>query len=121
MAKREISHSVVEALNADTSAQYDVQSVLTISTTTQAISVGSDYSYVYILPDNDIYFTWATSSSDAISSSNDHFILGGSDIYILRVPQGIGDTVYFQMQRKGGTPDPTSLQFKINPLALFEN
>ena len=25
------------------------------------------------------------------------------------------------MQRKGGTPDPTSLQFKINPLALFES
>jgi len=24
------------------------------------------------------------------------------------------------MQRKGGTPDPTSLQFKINPLSLFE-
>ena len=24
------------------------------------------------------------------------------------------------MQRKGGTPDPTSLQFKCNPLALFE-
>ena len=24
------------------------------------------------------------------------------------------------MQRKGGTPDPTSLQFKINPLDLFE-
>jgi hypothetical protein len=23
------------------------------------------------------------------------------------------------MQRKGGTPDPTSLQFKMNPLALF--
>lgn len=23
------------------------------------------------------------------------------------------------MQRKGGTPDPTSLQFKINPLELF--
>lgn len=25
------------------------------------------------------------------------------------------------MQRKGGTPDPTSLQFKINPLDLFED
>lgn len=25
------------------------------------------------------------------------------------------------IQRKGGTPDPTSLQFKINPLALFED
>jgi len=24
------------------------------------------------------------------------------------------------MQRKGGTPDPTSLQFKMNPLELFE-
>lgn len=24
------------------------------------------------------------------------------------------------MQRKGGTPYPTSLQFKINPLQLFE-
>ena len=24
------------------------------------------------------------------------------------------------MQRKGGTPDPTSLQFKINPLAIFD-
>ena len=23
------------------------------------------------------------------------------------------------LQRKGGTPDPTSLQFKCNPLALF--
>lgn len=25
------------------------------------------------------------------------------------------------MQRKGGTPDPTSLQFKINPLQLFDD
>jgi len=24
------------------------------------------------------------------------------------------------MQRKGGTPDPTSLQFKLNPLEIFE-
>jgi hypothetical protein len=38
-----------------------------------------------------------------VNISNDHFILGGSDIYILRVPQGIGATVYLQLQRKGGT------------------
>ncbi len=25
------------------------------------------------------------------------------------------------VQRKGGTPDPTSLQFKLNPLDLFES
>lgn len=103
MAKRENSHSVVEALNTETSAQYDVQSALTISTSTTATLVGGDYSHVYLQPDNDIFFTWATSATDAINTSNDHFLLGGSDIYILRVPQGIGDTVYFQMQRKGGT------------------
>ena len=103
MAKREVSHSVVEALNTETSAQYDVQSVLTISTTTVSTSIGKDYSHVYLQPSKDIYFTWSTSNSDAISASNDHFILGGSDIYILRIPQGIGTTVYLQLQRKGGT------------------
>jgi len=103
MAKREVSHSVVEALNTETSAQYDVQSVLTISTTTVSTSIGKDYSHVYLQPSNSVYFTWSTSNSDAISASNDHFILGGSDIYILRVPQGMGATVYLQLQRKGGT------------------
>jgi len=103
MAKREVSHSVVEALNTETSAQYDVQSVLTISTTTVATLIGKDYSHVYMQPDNDIYFTWSTGAADVVSTANDHFILGGSDIYILRVPQGIGATVYLQLQRKGGT------------------
>tara|TARA_R110000744_G_C19363620_1_gene561658 strand:+ start:2623 stop:2961 length:339 start_codon:yes stop_codon:yes gene_type:complete len=103
MAKRENSHSVVEALNTETSAQFDVQSALTISTTTVPTLVGKDYSHVYLQPTHDIYFTWATSTSDAINTSNDLFILGGSDIYILRIPQGIGDQVYFQLKRKGGT------------------
>jgi|TARA_R110000744_G_scaffold193991_1_gene312803 hypothetical protein len=103
MAKREVSHSVVEALNTETSAQYDVQSVLTISTTTVATLIGKDYSHVYLQPSKDIYFTWSTAVGDAVNISNDHFILGGSDIYILRVPQGIGATVYLQLQRKGGT------------------
>ena len=103
MAKRENSHSVVEALNTETSAQYDNQSALTVSTTTVTTLVGKDYSHVYLQPDNDIYFTWATSDSDAVNTSNNHFVSGGSDIYILRIPQGIGATVYLQLQRKGGT------------------
>ena len=103
MAKREVTHSVVEALNTDTSAQYDVQSALTVSTTTQAISIGSDYSYVYIQPSEDIYYTWATSSSDAINTSNDLYLTGGDNIYVLRIPHGIGTAVYLQMQRKTGT------------------
>jgi len=103
MAKRETSHSVVEALNTETSAQYDVQSALTVSSSTSSVSIGKDYSHVFIIADNDFYFTWHTSDSDVINTSNDLYLLGGSDIYILRVPHGIGEAVYFQMQRKGGT------------------
>ena len=109
MAKREVTHSVVEALNTDTSAQYDVQSALTVSTTTQAVSIGSDYSYVYLQPSADIYYTWATSSSDAINTSNDLFLIGGTSIYLLRVPHGVGTTVYLQMQRKSGTDSTVRL------------
>lgn len=103
MAKKEVKHSVVEALNTETSAQFDQQSAVTASTSTVNTAIGKDYSHVYIQSTNDIYFSWNTSTSDNISTSNSLFLLGGSDIYILRVPQGIGDTVYFQLQRKGGT------------------
>lgn len=103
MAKTEVRHSVVEALNTETAAQYDVQSALTISTSTTSVLVAKDYSHVYILPTKDIYFTWATSSSDAINTSNDMYLLGGSTIFILRVPHGQGDDIYLQLQRKGGT------------------
>lgn len=34
-------------------------------------------------------------------------------------PRGSLKIAKVTMQRKGGTPDPTSLQFKINPLGLF--
>tara|TARA_R110000744_G_scaffold85894_1_gene167837 strand:+ start:985 stop:1323 length:339 start_codon:yes stop_codon:yes gene_type:complete len=103
MAKKEVKHSVVEALNTETSAQFDQQAAVTASTTTVNTAIGKDYSHVYLQSDNDIYFSWNTSTSDNISTSNSLFLLGGSDIYILRVPQGMGDDVYFQLQRKGGT------------------
>lgn len=35
-------------------------------------------------------------------------------------PRGSLSLGKITMQRKGGTPDPTSLQFKINPLGLFD-
>tara|TARA_R110000751_G_scaffold57580_2_gene122076 strand:+ start:1024 stop:1362 length:339 start_codon:yes stop_codon:yes gene_type:complete len=103
MAKKEVKHSVVEALNTETSAQFDQQAAVTASTSTVNTLIGKDYSHVYIQSNNDIYFSWNTSTSDNINASNSLFLLGGSDIYILRVPQGIGDSVYFQLQRKGGT------------------
>ena len=40
------------------------------------------------------------------------------DVFI--TPRGSLKIGRVTMQRKGGTPDPTSLQFKINPLDLFE-
>lgn len=44
-----------------------------------------------------------------------HF--GNGDVTVS--PRGSLHIGSITMQRKGGTPDPTSLQFKINPLSLF--
>tara|TARA_R100000742_G_C4252792_1_gene70947 strand:- start:553 stop:891 length:339 start_codon:yes stop_codon:yes gene_type:complete len=109
MAKKEVKHSVVEALNTETSAQFDQQSVTTASSTTTNVSIGKDYSHVYVQPSKDIYFSWNTSTSDAINTSNSLYLLGGSDIYILRIPQGMGDSIYLQLQRKGGTDSSVRL------------
>jgi len=43
---------------------------------------------------------------------------GGGDVKIS--PRGSLHIGKITMQRKGGTPDPTKLQFKINPCQLFE-
>ena len=43
------------------------------------------------------------------------YVQGG----VLLSPRGSLKIGRVTMQRKGGTPDPTSLQFKINPLELF--
>jgi hypothetical protein len=109
MAKKEVKHSVVEALNTETSAQFDQQSAVTASTSTTNVSVGKDFSHIYLQSSQDIYFAWNTSTSDSINASNSLFLLGGSDIYILRVPQGMGDSVYLQLQRKGGTDSSVRL------------
>jgi len=39
---------------------------------------------------------------------------------VLLSPRGSLKIGRITMQRKGGTPDPTSLQFKMNPLELFD-
>jgi hypothetical protein len=43
---------------------------------------------------------------------------GSGDVCIS--PKGTLYIGKITMQRKGGTPDPTKLQFKINPCQLFE-
>lgn len=43
---------------------------------------------------------------------------GSGDIKVS--PRGSINIGKVTMQRKGGTPDPTSLQFKINPCGLFD-
>ncbi len=40
---------------------------------------------------------------------------------VIMSPRGSLKIGKVTMQRKGGTPDPTSLQFKINPLDIFED
>ena len=40
---------------------------------------------------------------------------------VILAPRGSLNIGKITMQRKGGTPDPNSLQFKIHPLELFDN
>ena len=51
-----------------------------------------------------------------INSVVNFYVCGGVAV----TPRGSLKIGRVTMQRKGGTPDPTSLQFKINPLELFK-
>ena len=56
------------------------------------------------MSDNDFYFTFNTTGTDSdISTSNDLYLKGGDTIYSLKVPRGIGNSVYLIMERKGSS------------------
>ena len=53
--------------------------------------------------DNDFYFSFQTSSTDALNTSNDLYLKGGDTIYSLKIPKGLGNSVYLQWERKGSS------------------
>ena len=87
-----------ESLNADTAANWDIQTVNSI-TTAESYDV-SDYHTVHLMTDEDLYFEFTSSSSDALVPANVFYLMGGDTIYSLKVPRGLGETIYLWLERK---------------------
>tara|TARA_R110000851_G_scaffold243366_1_gene395978 strand:+ start:397 stop:741 length:345 start_codon:yes stop_codon:yes gene_type:complete len=95
-----------ESLAVETAGDWQVQSVATVGSTASTVRVDG-YHTIHLQSDEDFYFTFKTSSSDALSTSNDLYLKGGDTIYSLKIPHGIynkdGDEIHLQWERKGGS------------------
>ena len=92
-----------ESLNVESAADWQIQSAVTVDSDGVAVNVSSFYQ-VHLMSDNDFYFTFNTTGTDSdISTSNDLYLKGGDTIYSLKVPRGIGNSVYLIMERKGSS------------------
>ena len=94
-------HRAHESLNTDTAADWDIQTVNSI-TTAESYDV-SAYHTVHIITDNDLYFDFTISSSDALVAANAFYLMGGDTIYSLKVPRGLGDNIYLWLEKKGSS------------------
>ena len=96
-------HRAHESLNIESAADWQVQSASTADSDGVAVNV-SGYSTVHLQSDNDFYFKFNTTGTDSdISPSNDLYLKGGDNINSIKIPKGLGDTVYLIMERKGGS------------------
>ena len=74
-------HRAHESLNTESAADWQVQSVATVGSSASTVDVSS-YHMIHMQSDNDFYFTFKTSSTDALSTSNDLYLKGGDTIYL---------------------------------------
>ena len=96
-------HRAHESLNMDSAADWQVQSAVTADTDGVAVNVSS-YQTIHLQSDNDFYFTFNTTGTDSdVSTDDDLYLMGGDTIYSVKVPSGLGNTVYLIMERKGGS------------------
>ena len=92
-----------ESLAVDTAADWQVQTAVTADTDGVAVNV-TGYHTIHLQSDNDFYFTFNTTGTDSdIDTSKDLYLKGGDTIYSLKIPTGLGDTLYLIMERKGSS------------------
>ena len=91
-----------ESLAIESAGDWQVQSVATVGSSASAVRVDA-YHTIHLQSDEDFYFTFKTSSTDALSTSNDLYLKGGDTIYSLKIPHGLGDEVHLQWERKGSS------------------
>ena len=91
-----------ESLAIESAGDWQVQSVATVGSSASTVRVDG-YHTIHLQSDEDFYFTFKTSSTDALSTSNDLYLKGGDTIYSLKIPHGLGDEVHLQWEKKGSS------------------
>ena len=91
-----------ESLAIESAGDWQTQTPATVGSSASAVRVDG-YHTIHLQSDEDFYFTFKTSSSDALSTSNDLYLKGGDTIYSLKIPHGLGDEVHLQWERKGSS------------------
>jgi len=87
-----------QSLNIDTTADWSVQTRLTISSAAAVESNVSAAHQIGVYSDSDVYVRFDTASGDSIVANND-LILPALTLLFLKVPQGLGDTVYVHFKQ----------------------
>ena len=91
-----------ESLNTDSAAGWDGQTEVTVATAATSANV-SGYNTIHIQTSDPIYFMFTTvahGTTDAVDPDQDLYLAGGDTIYSLRIPKGLGNTVYIQWEYK---------------------
>ena len=94
-------HRAHESLNTDSAADWQIQTVNSI-TTAESYDV-SNYHTVHLMSTQDIYFEFTNSSTDALDPNNTLYLMGGDTIYSLKVPRALGDSIYLWIEDKSGS------------------
>ena len=93
-------HRAHESLNMDSASDWQVQTEVTVDADGEAVNVTS-YHTIHLQSDKDFYFTFNTTGTDSdIDTDADLYLMGGDTIYSIKVPRGLGDSVYLIMERK---------------------
>ena len=91
-------HRAHESLNTESAATW-VEGTMSSSASAAVLDV-SGYHTIHFQMSEDIYFTFANTSDDSISTGSDLYLKGGDTIYSLKIPHGLGNNVHFQIERK---------------------
>ena len=97
-------HSAHESLNTTSSADFQLQTVLSATTSTELNGDVSGYHTLIIQPSEDVYYGFSTSSTDMLgTAAGNLYLVGGDTIYELAIPHGLGNTVYYHFLGKTAT------------------
>lgn len=90
-----------EAASIDAAAVWNPKAELTSSVSTEGnFLVSGDTHTLMIQTPTDLYIAFSADATDTIDSSDDLYLTGGDGIHNVRVPYGVGDTIYFHYKAR---------------------